>query len=1312
VAVPDQQQQPQQPQPVTQLLKAAAAGQAAKVAIVAPAVAVTLPARAAVGVVKVPAEAFVHGVKIAVILKVLRKLLRWHTTDSTDWLTKELTRLFPDADPSTIRAAVENEMKLERLFQQKAIKRVTAALQTAGELPTLEQQQQKVQAILKLEQHYAALRTKVMMERAKAHVQNAQVKARSPAGARWMLGPTKNHTLGCLALAGKSWPWSVLDAIQPPLHPGCLCSLVPLGPSDPPPPQAGDALNMAKAALALEEAIRAVADPGEIEAFLDGQDVRPSIAKAIRELQEVKWKDFLHPRGRGGEWIDKPGGSLFDFAKGHDAPKPPHVAPKPYVPKETFMPDLSPGSTVVGGPKKIADTVLGGDKPAPAKQKAIPDFGHIPLKLQLPPAFGSDSIKARGLGDDYIVKNHSGDRTRVASELLSNSVYRTLGIDTPTMGRVQTEPEPDFAQRAEDLPNEPPIDAEPHARISTGIILREPDGRLTLIEPRNHYGGYIHTFPKGGVEPNLTPQQNAHKELWEETGLHAHITGVVGDFKGDTGTSRFYVGVRTGGEATPSDETQAIKTVTPDEAAKMLNKQRDQEILKAVLDQPIPTGKFKDTFPPEQPGSALAFKTVKGGKTKNIDAPNEALGNGYMADALLANRDFLGDRGANVRWTDDKTPIRTNMGSTLGYGRKGGELHAFGDTPEEVWTMRYRGQAAGTIPQNEDALRQQAAHIARTLTNAKIEELTKAASYPSEADRKLTASALKARVGWMRKFATGEESLPRPATGAEARTQFTDAQDKLEVYPEEHQALEKYATAAGRTLDDHLRSGKDFTDPERQGVKRLDAVLEATNAPVDTHVYLGADAAPTKDMVGKTFSMKSYIRAHTNINDATGNTRVRLLVPGGARMMHLDDAQKGEPDMLLPRNQRMQVQGLTTGPDGKQTLEAILLPYHKPPYLPSAYKPPAQQSFKPPGAQVPFFKKGDRVEVNGNKATVTGDAGKGMANVKLDSGKGYTVPFSILKRLEEAEYTEALHPRGRGGKWIGKLGPKPPHGFTALTAAPPAPTDAIIGSLGDKRDDDAYQALAGGQALDTQKLHQVDGKYTAARQLLHQEIVDHFFANAKPVTDGKAKAIFTAGGAASGKSGLAGQSSDAKFNLDIPDGAVYINPDDIKAQLPEYDALRKMGRQDIAAAATHEESSDLAKLMTALAMEGNYPIIVDGTGNSHIGKFGRKLKAAADAGYDVEARYAHVPVSEAVTRERARAERTGRKVAESLLREQHRTVAQSYTEDVSKMPDVHVKVYSTVKRGKPTLIADKPAGKSMKVLDKAQYDEHVAKATA
>ena len=1038
MAVQDPDQQPQPTNPTVQrLIKAAAAGEAAKAAAgaaVAPGVAVTLPARAAVAAISVPVEAFAHGVKIAVILSVLRRLLKRTHADSADWLTKQLRKQFPDADPSVIRLAVERELKFEEAFQQKALVRVEADLHKASTLTTPEARQKRVNGILAREKHYAELREKAMLNRAKGYVQNAGVKAISPNGAKWVLGNRKNHTLGCLALAGKNWPWEVLDTIAPPLHSNCGCELKPLGPTDTVPP-VGDAMAMAKAALALEEAIRVVAAPGEVDLYLAG---RALLEASGESLQEINWSEWLHPRGRGGKWMDK---LEPEPHKSEHEPKP-KEPDLPKVPKpDPHMPKLSPESTVVSGPKPEGEKILGGDVPEPAHQGPIPSFDHIPLKLQLPPAFGADHIKAKGGDQTYFVKDYGGDRSQVASELLANAVYRELGVDVPTMGHVKTAPEPDFAQRTEDLPNEPPIDAEPNARISTGIILREPDGRMTLIEPRNHYGGYIHTFPKGGVESNLTPQQNAHKELWEETGLHAHITGVVGDFKGDTGTSRFYLGVRTGGDPTPSDETQAIKTVTPDEAAQMLNKQRDQDILKALLEQPIPEGTFEDAFPPEAQGSALAVPGVDG-KTKEITAPNEALGRGYMADALLGNRNFLGQRGENIRWPNENTPVRTNMGSTLGYGARG--KHEFGSTPEEVWTMRTRGQAAGTVPQGEDELRQQASDIAKILTDAKIDELTKAAPFPDPKERKQIAKTLKARVAWMRRFADGSESLPTPASGAEARAQFADAQDGFEIYPEERQAMEEYAGDAGRTLDGRLTSGKNFTDADRKLAKRLDSVLEASRAPVDSHVYVGAPGEPKAGMVGKAFSMKPYIRAHTEMTNAKGQMRMRLLVPGDGRALHLEDAPKGEPDMLLPRGQRIQVTGMRTGPDGVPQLDGIVLPYQNPPHIPSDWKPSGvmgQTTIAGLGPKIPkgeIFKKGDRVDVNGNKATVTGDAGKGMANVKLDSGKGYTVPFKILKRLEESaagrqcvlevgrdlsEAFDPLQPRGRGGKWIfkGKL---------------------------------------------------------------------------------------------------------------------------------------------------------------------------------------------------------------------------------------------------------------------------------------------------
>ena len=304
--------EPQQPPstPVQKILKAAAAGEAAKIAVgatvVAPAVTVTLPAQAAAAVAKVPVGIAVGGLKFAIALRVLRALFRRHHAQSADWLTKQLTSRYPNATDQAIREAVARELQYEIAFQRKALARVQDDLNAAAKLSD-DKQQARINAILQREIHYSNLRQQAMITRATAYVQNAVVKQRSPQGATWMLGPAKNHTRGCVALAGKAWPWSVLDAIQPPLHTGCGCWLKPLGPGDTV-PEPGEALRAARAALALEEAIRAVADPGEIEMFLSGLEVRPSVARAISLLQETTvYDEILHPRGRGGEWIKKLG---------------------------------------------------------------------------------------------------------------------------------------------------------------------------------------------------------------------------------------------------------------------------------------------------------------------------------------------------------------------------------------------------------------------------------------------------------------------------------------------------------------------------------------------------------------------------------------------------------------------------------------------------------------------------------------------------------------------------------------------------------------------------------------------------------------------------------------------------------------------------------------------------------------------------------------------------------------------------------------------------------------------------------------------
>ena len=304
----DQQPPPTHPQ-VQRLIDAAQVGAVVKAsgaAVTAPSFAVTLPATAAKEILSVPAEALAHGVKIALILRILRALFRRRRVESVGALEKELRKRFPGLDDVTIRRIVQQEAAYEDAFQRKATRRVEADLQAAGQLATKEQQSERVKQIVNREKHYGVLRERAMWARAIQRGENEIVRIQSPLGAKWVLGAAKNHTLGCLALAGKNWPWAVLDTIPPPLHTNCQCSLEPLGPNDTVPPD-GEAMAMARRAIALEEAIYAVADPGEIEACLDGQPVRPSIERALVELLEVDYREGLHPRGRGGRWIAKLG---------------------------------------------------------------------------------------------------------------------------------------------------------------------------------------------------------------------------------------------------------------------------------------------------------------------------------------------------------------------------------------------------------------------------------------------------------------------------------------------------------------------------------------------------------------------------------------------------------------------------------------------------------------------------------------------------------------------------------------------------------------------------------------------------------------------------------------------------------------------------------------------------------------------------------------------------------------------------------------------------------------------------------------------
>ncbi len=118
---------------------------------------------------------------------------------------------------------------------------------------------------------------------------------------------------------------------------------------------------------------------------------------------------------------------------------------------------------------------------------------------------------------------------------------------------------------------------------ATGVILVESDG-VWLVEPTNHFGGYVNTFPKGGVSSGLTHQQSALKEVWEETGMQAELLAFLGEFEKTTSQTKYYLGKKVSGQPwSPGWETQSVKLVPWDKLPSLIGQSTNAEGKKADL---------------------------------------------------------------------------------------------------------------------------------------------------------------------------------------------------------------------------------------------------------------------------------------------------------------------------------------------------------------------------------------------------------------------------------------------------------------------------------------------------------------------------------------------------------------------------------------------------------------------------------------------------------------------------------------------------------------------------------------------------------
>ena len=218
--------------------------------------------------------------------------------------------------------------------------------------------------------------------------------------------------------------------------------------------------------------------------------------------------------------------------------------------------------------------------------------------------------------------------------------------------------------------------------------------------------------------------------------------------------------------------------------------------------------------------------------------------------------------------------------------------------------------------------------------------------------------------------------------------------------------------------------------------------------------------------------------------------------------------------------------------------------------------------------------------------------------------------------------------------------------------------------------------------------------FTPERQALHDKIIKESLDGVPSSSD--PTYVMMGGGPAAGKSSVLGSGQ-----LDVPKDTVEINSDLIKEKLPEWKTAG-----DARASFTHEESSYLAKRTQAAAFERKQNVLLDGTGDTSPASMNKKIDAARNAGYKVEAHYVTLPTELAVKNAKIRGDKTGRYVPEEFIRATHAGVSQTFPAIAHKFDKV--KLYDTSVQGKPRLIFSGTKGVS-DVIDPKAYNDFLAK---
>jgi len=166
--------------------------------------------------------------------------------------------------------------------------------------------------------------------------------------------------------------------------------------------------------------------------------------------------------------------------------------------------------------------------------------------------------------------------------------------------------------------------------------------------------------------------------------------------------------------------------------------------------------------------------------------------------------------------------------------------------------------------------------------------------------------------------------------------------------------------------------------------------------------------------------------------------------------------------------------------------------------------------------------------------------------------------------------------------------------------------------------------------------------------------------------------------------------------------------DDIKLLLPEY----QKWAGDIgpgSAAYVHEESSYLSKQIAAKAAEGNYNLLMDGTGDNSMESLASKVDAMSVNGQETWGVYVTVDMDTAVARNEQRYKDTGRRVPAAVFRSTHAAVSRLFPSIAAANIFDHLQLYDT-SSGSAKLIGSGTREHGFVINDAKAYQRFLDKA--